>query len=335
MSDDQDVPSIVGREITCFRGGQVLRYDQLTGREKRDYLFEAGIRATAYTNEPEGRLPDVHRGIVRFAESAGYSLLHHLLSETITRTSDELEPPKHKLFHSYGTAAKVGFRPEPGTPYTGIFREEAPGLARFSYAGPVLGIGIVPGLGLKFPIAGDHRSENAVVMRTLDPQAQHSVFQHAFTNILPAPRLTNLTMQEVKRRFETVVDEGQGLHQPVGNLARVRTTGLPVEGEIRAPYRLILVPTEEARRASDPQLDFRDDLAQNVPYGTTIYQVLALDEAEEAALREQAVESLEDLIPYARRIGTITTESAFIASRYGDFRLFFQHSDVFLRKGLG
>jgi hypothetical protein len=83
MSDDQDVPSIVGREITCFRGGQVLRYDQLTGREKRDYLFEAGIRATAYANVPGSSLPDVRYGLLQFAESAGYSFSHHLLSSTL------------------------------------------------------------------------------------------------------------------------------------------------------------------------------------------------------------------------------------------------------------
>ncbi|HCF99507.1 MAG TPA: hypothetical protein DEV93_03075 [Chloroflexi bacterium] len=332
MSDDQDTPSIIDREITRFRGGKTLRYSDLTGSEKRDYLFEAGIRATAYTTNPGEHLPDVNHGLLQFAESAGYSFAHHLLSETITHSSDELEPPKRKLFHTFGTTAKIVFRPVPSTPYTGIFCEEAHGLARFSYAGPVLGIGIVPGLGLKFPVAGDNRSENVAVMRTLDPQSQHSVFQHAFTNILPAPRLTNLTMQEVKHRFETVVVDGQGLHQPVQNLARVYTTGLPAEGEIRAPYRLILVPTEETRQASDPQLDFRDDLARNLANGTTIYEVLALDEAEEAALHGLGVETLEDLIPPAQRIGTVTTESEFIASKYGDFRLFFQHSDVFLRK---
>jgi len=50
----------------------------------------------------------------------------------------------------------------------------------------------VPGLGLKFPVDGDRPSENAVVMRMLDPQSQHSVFENAFTNILPVPRFTNL-----------------------------------------------------------------------------------------------------------------------------------------------
>jgi hypothetical protein len=324
MTDIQDTPSIVDREITRFRGGAVLRYADLSGREKRDYLFDAGIRATAYAHG----LPDVHLGLFAATQAGVESLAHHLLRRTVTRVGDELETPKHKLFHSFGTTAKIRFTPAAGTPYTGIFGETAYGLARFSYAGPTIGIGIVPGLGLKFPVDGDHPSENVVVMRMLDPQSEHSVFHNPFSNILPAPGSLNLTMKVVNERFETIVAEGHGLHQPVDHFARVHTSGQPVEGPPKAPYRLILVPTEAARNACDPDLDFRHDLARNLPVETTIYAVLALDEAEETAL---GLRTIEDLIPHAQRIGSITTESEFIASTYGDYRLFFKHSDVFLR----
>jgi hypothetical protein len=138
-------------------------------------------------------------------------------------------------------------------------------------------------------------------------------------------------MKIVNERFETVVADGHGLHQPVDNFARIHVNGLPVDGLAKAPYRLILVPTEAARNASDPRLDFRDDLARNLPAETTIYTVLGLDEDAETALRARHLNSLEELIPHARRIGVITTESEFIASTYGDYRLFFKHSDVFLR----
>jgi hypothetical protein len=331
MSDTsiQATPSIVDRDITSFRGGQRLRYADLTATEKRDYLFDAGIRATAYGTS----LPDVHLGLFAAAEAAAESLAHHLLRATVTRVGDELETPRHKLFHSFGTTAKVRFAPESSTPYTGIFQDTAHGLARFSYAGPVVGIGVVPGLGLKFLVDGDHQSENVVVMRMLDPQLHRSVFHNPFTNILPAPGFANVTMRVVNERFETVVAEGHGLHQPVDNFATIHTTGLPVQGPARAPYRVIMVPTEAARNASDPHLDFRADLARNLPAETTIYTVLGLDEPEDLALHARGVTSLDELIPHARAIGTITTESEFIASTYGDYRLFFKHSDVFLRPG--
>lgn len=331
MSRHEDTPSIIDREITSFRGGQRLAWRDLTATEKRDYLFESGIQATAYERYPDEARPDVAHGFLQFTVSALQSLAHRLLSESLTRQSDELATPKPKLFHTYGTTAKVLFNPEPGSPYTGFFAEPAHGLARFSYAGPVAGVGVVPGLGLKFPVDGDRPSENAVVMRMLDPQSHNSVFENPFSNILPVPRLANVVMRVVKARFETVVAEGRGLHQPVDNLARVNARGQRA-AEARAPHHLILVPTDAARRASDRHIDFRDDLARNIPSGTRIYDVLGLTEAEDTALGAQGKKDLEELVPHAAHIGSLSTESEFIASKYGDYRLFFKHSEVFLRE---
>lgn len=48
-------------------------------------------------------------------------------------------------------------------------------------------------------------------------------------------------------------------------------------------------------------------------------------------LRGEGVTSVEDLLARGRKIGTITTESGFIASKYGDYRLFFKHHTWYLR----
>lgn len=337
--DFQSTPSLLDAPITTVRSGQSLRYGELTGREKRDYLFDQGIRPTAYQDADR---PDVVHGLLRFSESALTSFAHHLLAATLIRESDELEPPKPKLFHTYGTTAKVVFTAAPGTPYTGLLGETVPGLARFSYAGPVSGVGVVPGLGLKLFVDGDHPSPSLVVMRKLDRQdpavaflsgsSHNSVFQNPFTNILPDPSPGNLVMRVVKTRFETVVATGKGLHQPLASFGRVRANGDPVpEGAAAVPYRVIFRPTGEARAASDPRLDFRDDLARNVKPGTTLYDIFALDEPEEAALNARGVSAVEDLLDHGRAIGALTTESEFIASKYGDYRLFFKHDASFLR----
>lgn len=334
----QDTPSIIHDEITSVRSGQKLKYSDLTGREKRDYLFDQGIRPTAY--EAAAR-PDVAGGLVLFSKSALQSIANHLLSTTLTHIGDELDKPKVKLFHTYGTTAKITFTAEPNTPHTGIFAQTAHGLARFSYAGPVAGIGVVPGLGLKFPVDGDHPSENLVVMRKLDRQqplsrffskrSHNSVFQNAFTNILPAPRFTNLIMRTVQHRFETVVAKGHGLHQAADNLAATRTDGSKVAQEkIVAPYRLIFRPTAQALASSDPTLDFRDDLARNIKIGTPIYEIFALTEAQETELNRKGLSRVEELLSHGQRIGAITTASEFIASQYGDYRLFFQHNARFI-----
>jgi hypothetical protein len=339
----RDTPSIVHRiDIDSARPGKKLTYADLTAREKRDYLFDQGIRATAYGTGNNGEKPDVLHGLLQFSESALQSMHQRALSQTLTRIFDELEEPKRKLFHTYGATAKIVFVPDANTPYTGLFAQTALGLARFSYAGPVSAIGVVPGLGLKFPIDGDRPSENLVVMRKLDRQqplihalshhSHNSVFQNPFTNILPSPSLPNVTMQVVKQRFETVVEQGKGLHQPVDNWAGVNVDGTAVAGVARAPYRVIFRPTDAARSRSDPTIDFRDDLARNVAAGTTIYEVFALDEGEEDELNRRGIAEVEELLDHARRIGSIATESEFIASRYGDYRLFFQHNTRFLRE---
>jgi len=148
MNGFEDTPSIVNNQITD-KAGKKVSYSQLTGEEKRDYLFDQGIRPTAY----KVGMPDLLGGVIRFSESALKTEREHSLSKSLTRVSDEFERPQQKLFHTFGATAKIVFAREPGSPYTGIFSSQrAPGLARFSYAGPVIGVGIVPGLGLKFLI---------------------------------------------------------------------------------------------------------------------------------------------------------------------------------------
>ncbi len=334
----EDTPSIINRTITTARPGQSLAYSDLTAAEKRDYLFDQGIRPTAYQS---GDMPDVQGGVLQFGEAALKTYTSHSLGQTLTRVSDELDPPKLKLFHTYGSTAKVQFLPTPDTPYTGLFREKALGLGRFSYAGPVMGIGVVPAFGLKLLVDGNHPSENLVVMRMLDSQQshlpftqrRHSVFQNPFTNILPRPHATNLVMQVVKERFETVVEKGTGLHQPVTNLGEVRCNGAK-ETKAVAPYRIIFSPTAQARQLSNPEIDFRDDLAQNVPAGTVFYDVFALDQGDEEKLIADGITEVEDLLSHARNIGALAAESEFISSAYGDYRLFFQHNATFMRKEL-
>jgi len=103
----RDTPSIIHDEITTVRTGQRLTYSELTGPEKCDYLFNAGIRPTAYENYQGETRPEVFSGIVQFSKSALESIANHLLSQSLTRVGDELEVPKPKLFHTYGTTAKI------------------------------------------------------------------------------------------------------------------------------------------------------------------------------------------------------------------------------------
>ena len=336
----EDTPSIIHRfESTTLPTGR--RYSELSAREKRDYLFEEGVRPTAYQNYEGEERPSAVLGMTQFAKSAFKALQSDALSKSLTFASDEFLQPRQKLIHTYGSAAKVVFEPDPSTPYSGIFSDRAPGLARFSYAGPVLAVGVVPALALKLPIDGEHHSENMFLMNRLDRQqpfwyffskhTHNSVFQNRFSNIIPTPRVTNVVIRTINDRFKTVVQDGTVLRQPVEGVASIHTNENPVpDGEVKAPYRLIFAPTKQAVEASDPKIDFRDDLARNIKAGTAIYEVYGLTESEEKELNRAGTSKLDGLLKSAKRIGSLTTESEFIASKWGDYRLFFQHSDRFI-----
>ena len=91
----QDTPSIIQRtDIDCARLDQKVPYAKLNAREKRDFLFDFGIRPTAYGSANNGDKPDVVHGLFEFSESALQSVKQHALSQTLTRVSDELEEPK-------------------------------------------------------------------------------------------------------------------------------------------------------------------------------------------------------------------------------------------------
>jgi hypothetical protein len=145
-------------------------------------------------------------------------------------------------------------------------------------------------------------------------------------------QFSNCAAASVQARFDTVVEKGKGLHQAPNNLAAIHTNGSPVvPDKIVAPYRLIFRPTAQVTAASDPTIDFRDDLAQNIKTGTPIYEIFALTEAQETELNSKGVKEIEALLPHGHKIGIVTTEAEFIASQYGDYRLFFRHNDRFIR----
>ena len=86
--------------------------------------------------------------------------------------------------------------------------------------------------------------------------------------------------------------------------------------EVRTPYEIILEPTKEvqglfaAQLAAQPEGDMRIALG-NLPVGTVLYNVLLTATREPDAERHLA--------------GTITMTSKFLASKFGDENLFFQH----------
>lgn len=58
-----------------------------------------------------GKLNDIRLSLVKFERSALNSIVYNLWSDSMIHSSDEFKESKPKLFHTYGTTAKVVFTP--------------------------------------------------------------------------------------------------------------------------------------------------------------------------------------------------------------------------------
>ena len=232
------------------------------------------------------------------------------LQVTFNHTSDEMPLERKRVIHTYGSVAKVRFETYPTLhSFTGLFQSGGEGLIRLSLAGQ--GGNTIPGAGLKILIDG-HPSENFQIMYSLDGQGDdHNFFANRFSNIVDPPKSAALKLGALS--FANAI---AGLAHPPENertLPLERAAAITSDGvritEWNAPYEIQLWPSDTARNLipSDDQADFRTRVPA-LPAGTELYSVIGRS-------RTGA------FYP----IGRIVLESRFVASKFGDENLFFQH----------
>lgn len=153
-------------------------YQLLSAREKQDVLWR-NISANPYSNLPslDGESGATLRAIF-------FSGIKH----SFTSASDEMASNRTKIIHKWGSAVKIRLETDPTSPYSGIFKTGAVGIARMSLALPFAHDGnFVPGLALKFLVDGQP-SKNLTVMERFEGQGTNTnYFKSVFTNILPDP----------------------------------------------------------------------------------------------------------------------------------------------------
>lgn len=226
------------------------------------------------------------------------------LGKTFDHVSDEIPEGRPKFIHTYGSVAKVEFVPAPGHHYTGLYASGAIGLARLSLAAAPGKSNYTPGMAIKFLIDG-LPSRNLVVMNSLEGQEDNwNYFEKDFSNQIDHP--TSFVLKILEKVFEWTRNPANDL--PLNHLAKIKRDGKEEPKDIFPP-RIIFRPTDEVRHLipKDSREDLRTSLESKVRPGTAIYQVFG-------------VEGQDEIL-----IGTLYTASEFIASSYGDKKLFFQH----------
>ncbi|HSI05171.1 MAG TPA: hypothetical protein VLC93_11870 [Myxococcota bacterium] len=270
-------------------------YRALDAATKRARLWRA------VSSEPYAQLPPVGgQGIT--AKGTGETLRILWDRATLAQSFDlaeDVRPDREKVFHPHGTVAQVRFEPDPATPYSGIWRSGAAGIARLSLGADDRQY--IAGIAVKLFVDG-RPSVNLHAIPSLDAQQSRDFFERSPSTALPDPtswtfRFANLFLQRVANPTRRSV-AAMGTTDARGNAI----------ADAQSPASIRFAPRQSLRFAPDTQRDFRAELG-DIRSGEVVYDVYgrAADGAPE------------------QRLGAIRLESRFVASRFGDRELSFQH----------
>lgn len=304
-------------------------YEAQTAAQKQAVLWKV-VSETAYA--PRCRPAS---GLFLAALAAPTSILS--MSTSLDRASDELPVGRRKMVHPFGTVATFDFVPDAAaaTGYTGLLApSSAPvhGVIRASLGGDPNVIGFTPGIALKFLVDGKS-SVNVVAMNSLMGQSRDTNFlRKPLINDLPDPhagldrsasfldwaKADSFALGQ-NVAFLPAMAQGPARATPnflhVDHLAVRGVDGRVVpEAERRSPAHLVFrAPNVLVQWWDVPQnrgFDYRDMLSA-LSAGTILYEVFAQTTATSPEVR----------------IGVIKTTNKFVASTWGDYRLFFRHND--------
>lgn len=306
-------------------------YESLTAAEKQAQLWKL-LSESPYA--PRCR-PASGLFLAAFAAPTSVSTL----STSLDRASDELLAGRRKMLHPFGTVATFDFVKDPAAPgahgYTGILSpggSPVHGVIRPSLAGDPNVIGFTPGMALKFLVDGK-TSVNVVAMQSLMGQkSDTNFFRHAFTNEVAEPHAdlgrggdwldwakADSFALGLNLVFAPAMAQGPARATPnylhVDHLGVRSADGRIVpESERHTPSHLVFrAPQSLVSWWDKPEnrgIDYRDMLGK-LSAGTDLYEVYA-----------RATPTSPEV-----RIGVIKTSSKFVASTWGDYRLFFRHND--------
>jgi hypothetical protein len=194
------------------------------------------------------------------------------------------------------------------SPYTGVAGSGGAGLMRASDA--VGGGTFAPSLAIKFLVDGRPSLNYLALPSAYRDPGDSDFFTSIYSNSAPPPKkIDNKLIVGAFERTAKALGGTRvyGIYLPLHHLAQRELDGRAV-ADAKVPDRIELHPTAAARAAASSGKDWRVVLA-GLPTGLTLFEVRASPKIDvEATL-----------------VGELRLESSFVASRYGDERLFFQH----------
>ncbi|MBF0442042.1 MAG: hypothetical protein HQK54_09070 [Oligoflexales bacterium] len=225
------------------------------------------------------------------------------MNVTVTRDEDMLPIGRKKIVHTYGSVAGVTFIASDETPFSGLFKGARYGIVRLSLAVKP-NVVILPGAAFKFFVDGKP-SKNFMAMNSLTGQLSYNFFEKEFSNVLPD--MSGPLFAPLKNVFGAVTKSPNKVS--VAHLAGVNENGTFLyPEETRSPSKIVLSPNPELQFPKYPH-EIREDF-EKIPVGTLLYNVYSEQDGKR------------------NFIGKILTTTPFIASEFGDKKLFFNHKRV-------
>lgn len=274
-------------------------YEKRSAREKNDLLW-ANINADVY---PDAQLPT--RGPSVIAQLKLFSVEFNKGSFV---SGDELPPDRPKLVHTYGTCARVSLHITEKHPYTGMLERGGDAIVRFSDAKG--GGTFLPSMAFKFLIDGRSSSNVLVLPSAYREKGDLRCFSSTYSNATkPAKELDTKLVHRVFQKTAKALNATRlyAVYLPLDDFASIRADGSKVESPV-VPDRLEFVPTDNAKKVCPDLPDYRRALAA-IPVGTVLFKVFAAPNIDKPS----------------ESIGEVRLDSPWVASVYGDTRLFFQH----------
>lgn len=222
--------------------------------------------------------------------------------------SDVIAEGRKKLLHTYGTCACVTWEPTAAHPYTGIFATGGKALLRFSDAAG--GPRFTPAMAFKFLVDGGPSLNFFALPYEIRRSRDRDPLTGVFANASVSPRTFDAKL--LAGAFQRAANSLGGKRLYATYLPLHHMAGRGIDGKAvpspEVPDRVEVRPTEAARQAAEASDDFRTRLA-SVPEGTVLLDLAIAPKIDAPS------------VPY----GIVRLDTRFVASRWGDERLFFQH----------
>lgn len=275
-------------------------YPKLRAEEKLDALW-ARVNSDPY---PEGALPTRVPG--PWGRRKLFSVEYNKGSFELP--GDELPPDRPKLVHTYGACARVSLKITASHPYTGVLQKGGAALLRFSDAKG--GGSFLPSIALKFLVDGGPSLNLLALPNDYREKGDLGCFSSTYCNAtMPAKEFDGKLVQGAFQKAASALGGTRlySVYLPLHHLAGKHADGTAPESPV-VPDRIEFHPTNEARGACPDANDFRVSLGR-MKAGIKLFEVHLAPKLEKPAVA----------------VGELWLESPFVASRYGDERLFFAH----------